>query len=150
MSKMASIVRPVRVDKKAAVSPRAVVAGGKASVYLAGDIPGLFKDRYLSALYMSGQLAPTLRNALTKRVTQEQYEQNMKNAQKYLLGTGKGLEALFMTGRKDPALMQWIAGTVGGPEWMQDLQEFNREYGTDTGLDIRPSNPPYMSEQPLR
>lgn len=150
MSKMASIVRPVRVDKKAAVSPRAVAAGGKASIYLAGDLPGLFKDRYLSALYMSGQLAPTLRNALTKRVTQEQYEQNMKNAQKYLLGTGKGMEALFMTGRKDPAFMQFIADTVGGPEWMQDLQEFNREYGTDTGLDISPENPPYMGEQPLR
>jgi len=131
MSKMASLVRPVRVDKKAPVSPRAVVAGGKASIYLAGDLPGLFKDRYLSALYMSGQLAPTLRNALTRRVSQEQYEQNMKNAQKYLLGTGKGMEALFMTGRKDPAFMEFIADSVGGPEWMQEIQEFNREYGTE-------------------
>jgi hypothetical protein len=146
MSKLASLVRPVKVDKKMAVSPRMVAAGGKASVYLAGDIPGLFRDRYLTSLYMAGQLTPTLRNAMTKRVSQEQFEQNMKNAQKYVLGTTKGMEALFMTGRKDPAFMEFVADTVGGPEWMQEMQEFNRQYGTETGLDIRQQNPEYMGK----
>ena len=136
LSRMGQVVRPVIVDKSQPVAPRIVTNTTKASIYIAGDIPRAVRSTYLQAAYSSGQLSPTLRKLVGRRVSQQTYDENMKRMNGALFGTARGMEAAFLAGRRDPAFLEFFANNGLAPEWMQDVQDFREEYGTDTGLDI--------------
>jgi hypothetical protein len=110
------------------VSPRGVVSGSGAHVYMAGKLSDPIKHRIASWLYAGGQLMPFIRKAYRNEVSQEQYAKNLTAAITASSATSRGIGALFGTGRNDPAFMDYIVENLG--VLPQDDEDFREKYGT--------------------
>jgi hypothetical protein len=110
------------------VSPRGVVSGSGAHVYMAGKLSDPIKHRIASWLYAGGQLMPFIRKAYRNEVSQEQYAKNLTAAVTASSATSRGIGALFGTGRNDPAFMDYIVENLG--VLPQDDEDFREKYGT--------------------
>lgn len=137
MSTLALTVRPVVFDKNAAVGLRFVANPDTVSTYLGGNVQKAVQNAYLATAYNMGNLMPTVRSIVGKRVSKADYEKNMAKMAAGVFGTARGLENVFMVGRKDPQFLKWVAEQGLGPDWLREQLEFQEQYGTDTGLDMK-------------
>ena len=129
VSKVADVMRPVKVTGKMPVEPRAVTNTEKASVYLAGDIPGIFRGHYLALSYSTGNMMKWLRSAMNHRVDPETAARNFKIINSGMLTASGGLQQAFLQGRNDPAFMEWLGSLTGiADKPVQDSKEFRQQY----------------------
>jgi hypothetical protein len=126
-SMIATSVRDVR-RMTGQPEPRIVAAPTGVHAYLAGKITDPIKHKVATWMYAGGQLMPFIRKTYRKEVSQEQYGKNMSNAITALMGTSRGIGALFGTGRNDPAVTDYIVDMLS--VLPQDDQEFREKYGT--------------------
>jgi hypothetical protein len=99
-------------------------AGGSLGYLLHGA-----NNYYLSATYRAGQLSPFLRSIANKKITEDQYRQNVDKVMGKLIMTSKGIEALTQSGRYDAEWSAWLGGKLGVLN--NEAQAYQEEYGVE-------------------